>query len=139
MTDTAAAPPSPTSRSVVTQTKDSVAEVRHDAASVQETATELSAMVIAYARQETLDPIKQLGRYVLYGVIGAVLVAVGGFFLALALVRALETEVAPHLSGDWSWVPYVAGVILAAAGAVLAVTRIGKGLKTTSNGKDRRP
>jgi hypothetical protein len=139
VTDTPVAAPSPASRSVVAQTKDSVAEVRHDAASVQETATELSAMVIAYAKQETIDPIKHLGRYVLFGVVGAVLFTVGATFLAVALLRALQTELSPHLRGDWSWVPYFGGVAVMAVGTTIAITRISKTFKTTPRGKDVRP
>ncbi|MHB1533538.1 MAG: hypothetical protein ACYC1D_02825 [Acidimicrobiales bacterium] len=90
------------------------------------TARELVSLVLAYAKQETVDPVKALGRYLLWGVSGAVFVAVGGFLLALGALRAVQSETAPHLSGDWSWVPYIAGVLLAAVGAGLAVSRIAR-------------
>lgn len=101
---------------------------------MRDTATELSAMVVAYAKQETLEPIKQLGRYVLFGLMGAIFMGIGGFFLALAAVRALQTELNMHLTHDLSWTPYVAGVLVAGVGALLAVTRINK----VPNRKERR-
>jgi len=100
--------------------------MRQDAASTRDTATELSAMVVAYAKQETIEPIKQLGRYVAFGLIGAIFMGLGGFFLALAAVRALQTELSAHLSHNLSWTPYVAGILVAGLGAALAVSRINK-------------
>ncbi|MBO0732129.1 MAG: phage holin family protein [Acidimicrobiaceae bacterium] len=102
---------------------------------MRDTATELSAMVVAYAKQETFEPIKQLGRYVLFGLIGAMFMGIGGFFLALAAVRALQSELSSHLTNDLSWTPYVAGVLVAGLGAALAVSRINK----VPNQKERRP
>jgi hypothetical protein len=126
VTDTPASTDKQSGSGLVAQSRESAVQVRQDAASMRETATELSAMVVAYAKQETLDPIKQLGRYVLFGVVGAIFMGLGGFFLALAAVRALQTELFPHLAHDLSWVPYMAGVLVAALGAVFAVTRISK-------------
>jgi hypothetical protein len=63
---------------------------------------------------------------VLWGVIGAVCMGIGGFLIVLAAIRAIQFEAAPHLNGDLSWVPYLAGMAVAAIGVVLAVSRIGK-------------
>jgi uncharacterized membrane protein len=88
---------------------------------------ELVGLVIAYARQETVDPIKSLGRFVAWGVAGAVLIAAGGALLTLTAVRVVQTETGRHLTGNLTWVPYLGGVLLAGAGAGWAVTRIFKG------------
>ena len=126
MPDTPATTDAPASRNLVTQSRESAAQMRQDAASTRDTATELSAMVVAYAKQETIEPIKQLGRYVAFGLIGAIFMGLGGFFLALAAVRALQTELSAHLSHNLSWTPYVAGILVAGLGAALAVSRINK-------------
>jgi hypothetical protein len=89
-------------------------------------ASELVGLVVAYAKQETIDPLKALGRFVAIGVAGAIFLAMGGGLLALAAVRAVQFEAAPHLGGNWSWLPYVAGILVAGAGAGLAVSRISK-------------
>lgn len=90
---------------------------------------ELVGMVIAYVKQETITPIKSLGRYVAFGLAGALLLAVGGAMVILTAIRAAQVETARHLSGSLSWVPYVAGILVGLAGVGWAATRIGKGRK----------
>jgi hypothetical protein len=90
-------------------------------------ASELVALVIAYVKQETIVPIKSLGRFVLYGVAGASLLGIGGGLLTLAAVRAVQAETGNHLRGNLTWVPYVGGILVAGLGAGWAVSRIGKG------------
>ena len=88
---------------------------------------EFLGLVIAYAKQETVDPLKSLGRFVAWGVVGAVLIATGGVLLALAAVRAAQAETGAHLHGNLSWVPYAGGLILALIGVVWSISRIFKG------------
>jgi hypothetical protein len=88
---------------------------------------ELAGLVITYVKQETVVPIKALGRFVAFGVAGALLLAIGGGLLTLAAVRAVQAETGNHLRGNLTWVPYVGGFLLAGIGAGWAVTRIGKG------------
>lgn len=85
---------------------------------------ELLGLIIAYAKQETVEPVKQLGRFVLWGVAGALLIAAGGALAALAVLRLVQFETAPHLQGSLTWVPYVGGMLVAGVGAALAVSRI---------------
>lgn len=87
---------------------------------------DLLRLVLAYAKQETIDPIKALARYVLWGLAGAVLLSIGLVLVGLAAVRLLQTEVHVPLSGDLTWVPYLGGVVIALAVAGLAVSRIVK-------------
>lgn len=93
----------------------------------QQTLRELRDLVVAYAKQETVDPIKGLGRYIAYGVGGAALIGTGVFFIAIGLLRALQTETGEHLtdsisltSDNWSWVPYAIVAVLLLGGAALA-------------------
>ena len=90
-------------------------------------ASELVALVVAYVRQETVDPIKALGRFVLFGIAGAILIAVGGTILTIATVRAIQAEAGTHLRGSLTWVPYVGGILFSGGAAVWAATRIRKG------------
>jgi hypothetical protein len=78
----------------------------------QQTIRELKDLVIAYAKQETIDPIKGLGRYVGYGVGGAVLLGCGVFFLSMAVLRVLQTQTGDAFA-DWrSFLPYLIVVVL---------------------------
>ena len=93
---------------------------------------ELVGLVIAYVKQETLDPIKSLGRFVAFGVAGALLLATGGGLLTLAAVRAVQAETGRHLHGNLTWVPYAGGILVAGIGAGWAASRIGKGAASKS-------
>ena len=87
----------------------------------QQTIRELKELVIAYAKQETVDPLKGLGRYVAFGVLGALLLGIGVMFLAIGALRALQGDSrGPHFIGNWSWAPYAIVVVGAFAIAALA-------------------
>jgi hypothetical protein len=97
--------------------------------SVSTLATELLNLVVAYAKQETLDPLRDLGRFVTFGIAGAILIALGGALLILSSVRILQTETGSHLHGDLTWVPYTGGITVAVFGIGWAVSRITRGLR----------
>jgi len=77
----------------------------------QQTVRELKDLVIAYAKQETTDPLKGLGRYVGFGLAGALLLGTGFSFLAIGLLRALEGNRGWLFHGNWSWVPYAIDIV----------------------------
>lgn len=94
--------------------------------SVPEVATELWALTKAYARQETVAPLKGVVRYLAWGLLGALALGTGVILLMLAGLRALQTETGSTFTGNWSWAPYV---IVLAVGSVLiavAISRIPK-------------
>jgi hypothetical protein len=85
-------------------------------------------LVIAYAKQETLGPLRGLGRFLGAGVGGAVALALGVPLLLLALLRALQTETGSTFQGNLSWLPYLITAAAALAVAALAAWRITKTL-----------
>jgi hypothetical protein len=93
---------------------------------VPEVLTELWELTVAYAKQETVEPLKGLGRFLGYGVMGAVMLGIGCLLLLLGGLRALQTQTDTTFAGNWSWAPYLIAV---AAGLVLiglALLRITK-------------
>jgi hypothetical protein len=74
--------------------------------SPQETVTELKAMVVDYAKQETVDPLKRLGDWLKWGLVGAILLAFGVALLTLGLLRVIQEEV-DTFDGGKSWIPYI--------------------------------
>lgn len=90
-------------------------------------AGDVIALILDYAKQETLGPLKGLARFVAFGSAGAVGLAVGAMLLLLALLRGLQTETGSTFTGDWSWAPYLLTAVAAAAVLVLSVLRIRKG------------
>jgi hypothetical protein len=77
----------------------------------QQTVRELQELVVAYAKQETLDPLKGMARYVGFGLAGAVLMGCGVSFLAMGALRGMQSNRGWVVNGNWSWVPYLAVVI----------------------------
>jgi hypothetical protein len=92
---------------------------RRHAAPLPQLITELREMVVTYVKQQTLIPLKQLGRYVGFGILGSLLLGFGVVFLALGGLRLLQTETGSTFTGDWSWVPYLIMVFVLALGAAL--------------------
>ena len=94
--------------------------------SIPEHSSELWALTKDYAKQETVDPLKGVGRYLAFGAAGATLIGFGVVLLMLAGLRALQTETGSTFTGNWSWLPYVIVLVVAVGMAALAVSRITK-------------
>ena len=71
--------------------------------------SEVVDLVRAYVRQQTVAPLRGVGRWVAFGLIGGMLLVIGLVFLAMGLLRVLQTI--PALDGGWSFVPYFAVLI----------------------------
>jgi hypothetical protein len=153
-------------------------------AGTRDGASDLVQLIIAYAKQETLDPVLRQLKKLGWGVAGGACMALGTALLGLGFVRALQTEfgtarlpglaVSPgvavfqnpnspskvvyispgsgrviafagrsaidrsgmaspfgagaHLSGDWSWVPYMGGVLFCLLVGGFCVFKIVKGV-----------
>jgi hypothetical protein len=95
--------------------------------SIPEVVQDLWELLKAYAQQETIDPLKGLGRYLGFGLGGAALLSLGVFFLALSALRALQTQTGDVFTGWRSALPYLIVLIVVGALAVVAASRIGKG------------
>jgi hypothetical protein len=95
--------------------------------SVTDTVQELKDLLVAYAKQETVDPLRNLGRVLGVGLGGVVLVLLGTLFLSLSALRALQTQTGDVFAGFWSWVPYVIVLVVLIGLAALAVSRITRG------------
>jgi len=89
---------------------------------------ELRELVVAYAKQETVGPLRDLGRFLAYGVAGSLVVGLGVSLLLLGGLRLLQTETGDAFAGNWSWVPYLS--VLAAAGVVIALALVGRARST---------
>ena len=87
--------------------------------SVPQVASELATLTIDYAKQEIRDPVRGLGRYVLWGALSMLLVGIGMILLAIGGLRALQTETGSTFTGSWSWAPYA--IVLAGATVVLGI------------------
>ena len=97
--------------------------------------TELYELVLGYAKQEALDPVKSLGRFVGFGVAGSVLLGLGAVIMLLGGLRALQTETGSTFQGNWSWAPYA--ITIVGCAVIIAVAMFVRARKPNRGG--RRP
>ena len=89
-------------------------------------AQELWQLVVGYAKQETLDPIRNLGRFLGFGLGGALLGSLGAVLLLLGGLRLLQTETGDAFDGNLTFIPYLLVLVVSggiAAGALKARER----------------
>ncbi|MBI2710751.1 MAG: hypothetical protein HYX34_13820 [Actinobacteria bacterium] len=94
--------------------------------STGDTISELWDLLRSYAKQETIDPLKQLKGFVTFGLAGAALLGIGVSVLAVAVLRVLQTELRVGTRGSLSWTPYVVALALTGAGTLLSLKAIRK-------------
>ena len=90
---------------------------------------ELWQLIKDYGKQETIDPLKNLGRFVGFGASGSLLLGLGVMFLSLTALRALQNPSGPigrHLTGSLTWVPYAVTLVFLVLLILLAVKAIQK-------------
>jgi hypothetical protein len=93
-----------------------------------EEAEEIKEVALRYVREETIDPVKALGRYTAFGCLGSFLVGVGGLLISVGILRLLQH----HFHGTASWIPYL--LVTIGGIAVLTIT----GLKIQGGPSRRR-
>ena len=81
---------------------------------------EIIDYVKAYAKQETLGPLKGAGNWLGYGFAAATALGLGLVLMLVGLLRLLQTEWDRSASGNLSWLPYL--IVLVVAGVLLALT-----------------
>ena len=86
----------------------------------QETLRELQELVVTYAKQETVAPLKALGRYVGFGLAAALLFGTGIIFVEIGLLRLLKDQTGSAFTGNLSWAPYTIVVLVSLATAAFA-------------------
>ena len=89
-------------------------------------AQDILQLVIGYAKQETLDPVRNLGRFLGFGMGGALLGSLGAVLLLLGGLRLLQTETGSAFDGNLTFIPYLLVLVVAggiAAGALKARER----------------
>jgi hypothetical protein len=84
-------------------------------------------LTVDYLKQEVVEPLRGLGRFLYMGIAGSFFLAFGLLLILLGVLRLLQTETGSALTGDWSWVPYAVTVVLGIAIIAVAALRIQAG------------
>lgn len=87
-------------------------------------------MVVDYLKQETVGPLRGLGRFLAYGIAGSLAMCVGLVLLLVALLRLLQGETGGTFDGNLSWLPYLIVTVVAVAIIGLAAWRVASGPAT---------
>jgi len=84
-------------------------------------------LTVDYLKQETIQPLQGLGRFLYMGIAGSFFLAAGILLVLIGILRLLQTETGSALTGDWSWVPYAVVVVLGVLVMGIAAWRITAG------------
>ncbi|MGB7880191.1 MAG: hypothetical protein WBL31_15620 [Ilumatobacteraceae bacterium] len=82
--------------------------------------------VKAYAKQETVGPLKGAGSWLGFGAAAALLFSIGVVLLLVGLLRLLQTEWTRSATGSLSWLAYLITLLVAVAVIAVAISRIKK-------------
>ena len=93
---------------------------------IQRDLDEIKDLALRYIKEETLQPVKDMGRFIVWGALGSLLVGFGYFFLLFGALRFLQHQFRV-LDGTLSWIPYLIVVVLAAIIIALTLWRIVSG------------
>ncbi|MDQ3979564.1 MAG: hypothetical protein M3314_08440 [Actinomycetota bacterium] len=90
-------------------------------------AQDLWQLIVGYVKQETVDPVRGVGRFLAFGLAGSALLGLGFVIVFLGLLRLLQDETGDAFRGHLKFVPYL--ITLAASGAVAGAAFKAKGRK----------
>ena len=86
-------------------------------------AGDLPGLLKRYVRQETVEPLRAAGRFLVFGLLEAFFLGLGVVLLAVGGLRGLQSS--GLLDGSWSWVSYLATAAVLTGVAAITVSRIG--------------
>ncbi len=98
--------------------------------------SETLQLVVDYVKQETITPLKGLGRFMMFGVAGSVALAIGLVILSVACLRVLQGETGTTFAGNWSWAPYLICTVAVVVVAAIAVKAVSRGRTATTAKKE---
>lgn len=96
-------------------------------ATLQRDLDELRDALQRYLKDETVVPLRAMGRFLVYGALGSVFVGFGLILLLVGALRYLQWQFR-FLDGTESWIPYFAVVLLGICTIVLVLWRIFAGV-----------
>lgn len=88
--------------------------------------SELYDLVVKYAKQEAIDPIRGAGRWLGFGLFAAVMISIGVVIGSLGVLRLVQTTPL-GTSNAWSWLCYLITVVVCVIIGYLATSRIKRG------------
>jgi hypothetical protein len=94
-------------------------------------AQDLWQLVVGYVKQETVEPIRGVGRFLGWGLAGSAALGLGLVITFLGLLRLLQEETGDAFRGHLKFVPYLITLVACAAVAGGAFKAKGRKKETT--------
>ncbi|MEO9181034.1 MAG: hypothetical protein ABI298_05225 [Acidimicrobiales bacterium] len=94
--------------------------------SIQRDLGEIKDLAVKYIKEETIQPVKDLGRFVAWGTAGSLLVGFGCTLVLFGSLRFLQEQF-KVLDGTLSFIPYLIVAALAAIMIAFTIWRIVSG------------
>jgi hypothetical protein len=91
---------------------------------------EVVDFVKAYAKQETLDPLKGAGRWLAWGAAASLSMGLGLMMILLGTLRLIQTEVDRLARGSLSWAAYAVTLIVTLVLLAVTLLRVKKSTLT---------
>jgi hypothetical protein len=88
-----------------------------------------------YVIDEALKPLRRLGRRLAFGVLGAILIAIGSVAALVGVLRVLQAETGSAFAGTWSFAPYL---LTAATGIATLAGFVAFGFRGARGARARR-
>lgn len=86
--------------------------------------TDLYESVKAYARQETIEPLKGAGRWLAVGTLAALCLGLSMVFAAMAVLRLSQDLGGEALDGSWSFAHYFITLVIMSLLVAVTFSRI---------------
>ncbi|MFI5035276.1 MAG: hypothetical protein ACHQFZ_03620 [Acidimicrobiales bacterium] len=94
--------------------------------SLRDELEDVGSVAWRYVKEETLQPLKDTGRFALYGSLGSLFVGFGVVLLLLAVLRFFQEQF-EVFRGTLSWIPYFIVAGLAVVVVALTLWRVVRG------------
>jgi hypothetical protein len=91
-----------------------------------EESSDVVETVIAYAKQETLEPLRGAGRWVAIGTVASLSVSIGLAFVLVGVLRLISAISGDAFQSGWSFVPYLIVFLLGLMSVMVTLTRVKK-------------
>ena len=82
--------------------------------------------VKAYAKQETVGPLKGAGRWLGFGAGAAFAMGLGLMIVLLGVLRLIQTEFDRLATGSWSWAAYAVTLVVTLVLLAITLMRVKK-------------
>ena len=82
----------------------------------------------SYVKGQLLRPLSGAGRWLLFGIVGGLLVGAGVVFMLLGVLRLLQTELSgmSGVNSRLSWLPYLIVLVIGVAVLIVTLQRISR-------------